>query len=51
MNMPKIALNGAENPKLFFSLYAKKGERARLRILIETPDAEEHELQPMTSRR
>ena len=44
MNMPKIALNGAENPKLFFSLYAKKGERARLRILIETPDAEEHEL-------
>lgn len=44
MNMPKVRLQGAENPKLFFSLYAKRGEQARLQVVVETPDAEEYEL-------
>ena len=42
MNMPKVALDGAEHPKLFFSLYSKVAEDAHLNVVVETPDAEEY---------
>lgn len=45
INLPKITLAGATNPKVIFSVYARKGEKAKMKILVQTPDGADHELQ------
>lgn len=41
INMPKIALSGSANPHALFQVYAKKGEKARLRVVAAKPDGTE----------
>ena len=42
VNMPKVALSGATNPKLFFDLYSLIGNEATLKVLVQTPDGKDH---------
>ncbi|GAB6975643.1 hypothetical protein JCM15124A_05500 [Prevotella falsenii] len=42
VNMPKVALAGATNPKLFFDLYSLTGNEATLKVLVQTPDGKDH---------
>jgi cleaved adhesin domain protein len=42
VNMPKVALAGAANPKLFFDLYSLIGNEATLKVLVQTPDGKDH---------
>ncbi len=44
INMPKVSLRGATNPKLYFSVYAKKNMAARLQVRIMRPDYKEDSL-------
>lgn len=41
LNMPKVSLAAAANPVLFFSLYAKEHEQAKLKVLVQRPDGSE----------
>lgn len=40
-NMPKVSLNGASNPKLYFSLYSTANNNAKLRVIVARPDGSE----------
>ena len=42
VNLPKVALAGATNPKLFFDLYSLIGNESTLKVLIQTPDGKDH---------
>ncbi len=42
INLPKVSLQGSTNPQLFFQLYAKKNEQAKLAVIVMTPEGEEH---------
>lgn len=44
INMPKVSLRGSTNPKLYFSVYAKKNMAARLQVRIMRPDYKEDSL-------
>lgn len=44
INMPKVSLRGATNPKLYFSAYARKNMAARLQVRIMRPDYKEDSL-------
>lgn len=41
LNMPKVTLKGAANPQLFFSLYAKAREKAKVDVLVQFPSGNE----------
>lgn len=42
LNMPKVTLAGATNPKLYFSLYATSNDPAQLTVQVQTPDGVNH---------
>ena len=42
VNLPKVALAGTTNPKLFFDLYSLVGNESTLKVLIQTPDGKDH---------
>lgn len=42
---PKVKLTGAAKPMLVFSMYAKKGSQDKLRLLVQTPDGQEHTIE------
>lgn len=41
VNMPKVTLQGAEKPVLFFGLYTLRGNEAALQVIVQTPDGAE----------
>lgn len=41
LNLPKVALNGAANPKLYFSVYSSAKNNAKLRVIVARPDGSE----------
>lgn len=45
INGPKITLSGAANPKLYFKLFAKAHELAKLKVQAQTPDGVSHDLE------
>lgn len=38
VNMPKVALGGAEKPVLFFDLNSLQGNESSLQVIVQTPD-------------
>lgn len=42
VNMPKVALDGATSPKLYFDLYATENDSTILNVEIQTPDGNIH---------
>lgn len=44
INTPKISLQGASNPKLYFNVNATVNDPAKLRIDVQTPDGVNHQL-------
>lgn len=45
INTPKITLNGAANPMLYFNLFARAGQQAKLKVQAQTPDGINHDLE------
>lgn len=43
-NLPKVALNGVDEPVLRFDLYAEQGDQTELAVIAQTPDGQEHVL-------
>lgn len=43
-NTPKINLNGAANPRLYFYVYTVDNDPAHLKVIAQTPNGIEHEL-------
>lgn len=44
VNMPKVTLQGASKPKLFFDVYSLMGNEATLQVLVQTPDGVDHQV-------
>lgn len=42
VNMPKVTLNGAQSPKLYFDLYATENDSVIQDVKIQTPDGNLH---------
>lgn len=42
VNMPKVTLAGASNPRLSFDLFAIQNDEAHLQVLVQTPDGADH---------
>ena len=43
-NLPKVALNGVDQPVVRFDLYSENGEQSDLTVVVQTPDGVNHDV-------
>jgi len=43
-NLPKVALNGVDQPVVRFNLYSENGEQSDLTVVVQTPDGVNHDV-------